>query len=98
MEALADAAEAADLMRYACDQMEANKGFVVEMGVDPLKGYKAANLSKLKPYGVWVIISPFNFPAALTAGPVGAALVAGNAGGFQPAEDTPWTSRLPDAW
>ena len=32
MEALADASEAADLMRYACDQMEANNGFVVPMG------------------------------------------------------------------
>ena len=94
MEALADAAEAADLMRYACDQMEANKGFTIKMGVDPLKGYKATNLSKLKPYGVWVVISPFNFPAALTAGPMGAALVAGNAVVYKPAEDTPWTSRL----
>ncbi len=94
MEALADAAEAADLMRYACDQMEANKGFTVKMGVDPLKGYMATNISKLKPYGVWVVISPFNFPAALTAGPIGAALVAGNTVVYKPAEDTPWTSRL----
>lgn len=94
MEALADAAEAADLMRYACDQMEANDGFVVKMGVDPLKGYKASNISKLKPYGVWVVISPFNFPAALTGGPMGAALVAGNTVVYKPAEDTSWTSRL----
>jgi 1-pyrroline-5-carboxylate dehydrogenase len=94
MEALADAAEAADLMRFACDQMEQNEGFVVKMGVDPLKGYKATNYSHLKPYGVWVVISPFNFPAALTGGPVGAALVAGNTVVYKPAEDTPWTSRL----
>ncbi|MEX1247291.1 MAG: aldehyde dehydrogenase family protein [Anaerolineales bacterium] len=94
MEALADAAETADLMRYACDQMEANNGFVVKMGQDPLKGYKASNVSKLKPYGVWVVISPFNFPAALTGGPVGAALVAGNTVVYKPAEDTSWTSRL----
>lgn len=94
MEALADVAEAADLMRYASDQMEANDGFVVKMGVDPLSGYKATNISKLKPYGVWVVISPFNFPAALTAGPIGAALVAGNTVVYKPAEDTSWTSRL----
>jgi 1-pyrroline-5-carboxylate dehydrogenase len=94
MEALADAAESADLMRYACDQMEANKGFTVKMGNDPLKGYQATNISKLKPYGVWVVVSPFNFPAALTAGPMGAALVAGNTVVYKPAEDTPWTSRL----
>lgn len=94
MEALADAAEAADLMRYACDQMEANDGFVVKMGKDPLKGYEATNISRLKPYGVWLVISPFNFPAALTGGPMGAALVGGNTVVIKPAEDTPWTSRL----
>ncbi len=94
MEAIADAAEAADLMRYACDQMEANKGFRVQMGKDPLIGYTATNYSVLKPYGVWVVISPFNFPGALTGGPVGAALVAGNTVVMKPATDTPWTARL----
>ncbi len=94
MEALGDIAEAADLMRYACDQMELNKGYVVKMGRDPLKGYRASNTSVLRPYGVWLVISPFNFPAALTAGPVGAALVAGNTVVMKPATDTPWTVRL----
>lgn len=94
MEALADAAEAAALMQYACDQMEAHDGFIVEMGKDPLKGFDARNISKLKPYGVWVVISPFNFPAALTGGPFGTALVAGNTVVYKPAHDTPWTSRL----
>lgn len=94
MEALGDIAEAADLIRYACDQMEENGGFIVKMGKDPLKGYEARNLSVLRPYGVWVVISPFNFPAALTGGPVGAALVAGNSVVMKPATDTPWTVRL----
>jgi 1-pyrroline-5-carboxylate dehydrogenase len=94
MEALGDIAEAADLMRYSCDQMELNKGYVVKMGRDPLKGYRASNTSVLRPYGVWLVISPFNFPAALTGGPVGAALVAGNTVVMKPATDTPWTVRL----
>jgi 1-pyrroline-5-carboxylate dehydrogenase len=94
MEAIGDIAEAADLMRYACDQLEENRGFVVKMGRDPLKGYRPSNTSVLRPYGVWVVISPFNFPAALTAGPVGAALVAGNTVVMKPATDTPWTVRL----
>lgn len=94
MEALADVAEAADLIRYACDQLEANHGYVVTMGKDPLVGYEASNTSVLRPYGVWLVISPFNFPAALTAGPAGAALVAGNAIVMKPASDTPWTVRL----
>jgi 1-pyrroline-5-carboxylate dehydrogenase len=94
MEALGDAAEAADLIRYACGQIEANDGFVKKMGEDPLQGYKATNYSILRPYGVWLIISPFNFPAALTGGPAGAALAAGNTIVIKPASDTPWTSLL----
>ncbi len=58
-EALGDVAETADLFRYNCDRMEANHGFMVEMGRDPLSGYQAANHSVLRPYGVWVVISPF---------------------------------------
>jgi 1-pyrroline-5-carboxylate dehydrogenase len=94
MEALGDVAETADLFRYACDRMEANQGFVVELGRDPLVGYESTNVSVLKPYGVWVVISPFNFPSALTGGPTGAALVAGNTVVIKPATDTPWTARL----
>jgi 1-pyrroline-5-carboxylate dehydrogenase len=94
MEALGDAAEAVELIRYACYQMEKNDGFVVEMGRDPLPGYRATNVSVLRPHGVWLVISPFNFPAALTAGPVGAALLTGNTVVIKPASDTPWTARL----
>jgi 1-pyrroline-5-carboxylate dehydrogenase len=93
-EGLGDAAETADLIRYACDQVEAHKGFVYEMGHDPLVGFKADNTSVLRPYGVWLVISPFNFPCALTGGPVGAALAAGNTVVMKPATDTPWTARL----
>ncbi len=94
MEALGDVAETAELIRYACDQMEVNKGYRVKMGVDPLVGYEASNTSVLKPYGVWVVISPFNFPAALTGGPSGAALVAGNTLVIKPASVTTWTTAL----
>jgi 1-pyrroline-5-carboxylate dehydrogenase len=94
MEALGDAAETADLIRYACDQINANDGFIKKMGEDPLEGFNAVNYSVLRPYGVWLIISPFNFPAALTGGPAGAAMAAGNTIVIKPASDTPWTSRL----
>ncbi|MGW8250702.1 MAG: aldehyde dehydrogenase family protein [Anaerolineales bacterium] len=94
MEALGDVAETADLIRYACEQMEKNNGFIVKMGVDPLVGYTSTNYSVLRPYGVWLVISPFNFPAALTGGPSGAALVSGNTLVMKPATDTPFTVRL----
>jgi len=94
MEGLGDVAETADLIRYSCDRMEANNGFISPMGSDPLTGYVSRNTSVLKPYGVWLVISPFNFPGALSGGPSGAALVTGNTLVIKPATDTPWTSRL----
>lgn len=94
MESLGDAAETADLIRYSCYQMEKNNGFYVEMGKDPLVGFNATNISVLRPYGVWLVISPFNFPCALTGGPAGAALATGNTIVMKPATDTPWTVRL----
>ncbi len=93
-ESLGDAAETADLIRYACDRMEANQGYISEMNRDPVVGYTSTNTSFLRPYGVWVVISPFNFPCALTGGPAAAALVTGNTLVMKPATDTPWTARL----
>ena len=94
MESLGDAQETADLISYACDQMEKNNGYIQEMGRDPLVGYTATNFSVLRPYGVWLVISPFNFPSALTGGPAGAALVTGNTLIMKPSTDTPWVVRL----
>ena len=94
MESLGDVAETADLVRYSCFQMEKNEGYSVAMGRDPLVGYSSINFSVMRPYGVWLVISPFNFPTALTGGPVGAALVTGNTVVMKPATDTPWVVRL----
>jgi len=94
MESLGDVQETADLMSYAAQMMEENGGFIKEMGKDPLVGYKARNVSLLRPYGVWLVVSPFNFPFALTGGPTGAALVAGNTVVIKPATDTAWIVRL----
>jgi 1-pyrroline-5-carboxylate dehydrogenase len=90
-EALGDVKETADLIDYYCDQMEANDGFV-----RPLlpEGGKGQSRSVLKPYGVWVVVSPFNFPMALTGGPAGAALLAGNTVVIKPASDTPMAGWL----
>ncbi len=94
MEALGDVQESADLMSFSAKMMEENGGFIKEMGRDPLVGYNVTNMSVLRPYGVWLVVSPFNFPLALTAGPTGAALVAGNTVVIKPATDTAWIVRL----
>ena len=94
MESLGDVQETADLIYYSCYQLEKNGGYIVEMGKDPLVGYEARNVSVLRAYGVWLIVSPFNFPFALTGGPMGAALAAGNAVVVKPATDTAWIVRL----
>ena len=94
MESLGDVQETADLMYFSAQMMEENEGFIKSMGKDPLTGYDATNVSVLRPYGVWLVVSPFNFPFALTGGPTGAALVAGNTVVIKPATDTAWIVRL----
>lgn len=94
MEAIGDAVETADLIRYACDQLEKNNGFEMDMNPDPYEGFVSKNRSVMRPYGVWLVISPFNFPGALTGGPAGAAMVAGNTVIMKPATDTPLTPYL----
>ena len=94
MEALGEVQEAADLILYGAQLMEDKQGFIVEMADDPIEGFVSKNRSVLKPYGVWLVISPFNFPTALAAGPVGNALVAGNTVVLKPASDTSWGATL----
>lgn len=94
MESLGEAQETADLIRWYCDQMEAHDGFARALPADPLPGFAIDNRSVLKPYGVWAVIAPFNFPLALTGGPAGAALVAGNTVVCKSASATPWSGRL----
>jgi 1-pyrroline-5-carboxylate dehydrogenase len=88
LEAMGDAEESADLIDYYCGQVEEADGFVRPMArITPVE----RNTDVLRPYGVFACIAPFNFPLALSAGMSSAALVAGNAVVYKPAEDTPWT-------
>lgn len=75
LEALGDVQETAELIRWNCDEMEKHDGFRT-----PMSGLGAAGdyYDVMRPYGVWGVISPFNFPLALSGGPSSGALVAGN--------------------
>ena len=91
LEAMGDAEESADLIDYYCQQMVDADGFVRQMAqITPVE----RNTDVLRPYGVFACIAPFNFPLALSAGMSSAALVAGNAVVYKPAEDTPWTGLM----
>jgi 1-pyrroline-5-carboxylate dehydrogenase len=86
LECVGDVEESADLIEYYCDEVERHNGFTTTLGT---LGPHEENSSVLRPYGVWAVISPFNFPLALAAGPAGGALVAGNTVVFKPASATP---------
>ncbi len=86
LECVGDVEESADLIEYYCDQVAQHDGFNMKLGA---LGPNEENASVLRPYGVWAVISPFNFPLALAAGPSGGALVAGNTVVFKPASATP---------
>ena len=86
LECVGDVEESADLIEYYCQQVETHQGFETRLGV---LGPGEENFSVMRPYGVWAVISPFNFPLALAAGPAGGALVAGNTVVFKPASTTP---------
>jgi 1-pyrroline-5-carboxylate dehydrogenase len=89
LEAMGDVQETADLMSYYCDQVEEHRGY--EMPMQRLSE-KEDNRDVLRPFGVWVIISPFNFPMALSGGPSSGALLGGNTVVLKPATDTPLTA------
>jgi RHH-type proline utilization regulon transcriptional repressor/proline dehydrogenase/delta 1-pyrroline-5-carboxylate dehydrogenase len=76
--------EAVDFCRYYADQAEARLATQVLPGPTG-----ESNELHLHGRGVFVCISPWNFPLAIFAGQVVAALVAGNAVAAKPAEQTP---------
>lgn len=94
MEALGEVQETADFFNLYADDFVAHNSFDHLLPDDPLPDFRSHNRSVMKPYGVWVVIAPYNFPFALTGGPVAAALITGNTVVFKSASDTPWSGRL----
>src|SRR5207249_1754515 len=61
-EAMADIDEAVDLLRWYATEMIRNQGYEHTMG-QFFPGESARAM--LKPYGVWAVVAPFNFPFAI---------------------------------
>ncbi|HEY0838465.1 MAG TPA: aldehyde dehydrogenase family protein [Azospirillum sp.] len=81
LEAIGEAEEAVDLIRYYCDEMERHGGFH-----RPLKRAFANEETSdvLRPLGVFAVVAPFNFPLALSVNMTTAALLAGNTVVYKP--------------
>ena len=89
-DAVAEVREAVDFMRYyAC---RAESDFETPMRQDGPTG--ESNDLSLHGRGVFVCISPWNFPLAIFMGQVSAALLAGNAVLAKPAEQTPRIAKM----
>jgi 1-pyrroline-5-carboxylate dehydrogenase len=90
-ESILEVQEAVDLITTYAGHMESNDGYVVA-----LASFVAdeRNTDVLRPYGVFAVIAPFNFPAALSIGMAASALIAGNTVVFKPSEETPWTGAI----
>lgn len=89
-EAIAEVRETVELIRYYCRQTELNHGFTMVMS----NGGAEHTRTLLRPYGVWAIVSPFNFPLALAAGMAAGALLGGNTVIFKPASRAPLAGYL----
>jgi RHH-type proline utilization regulon transcriptional repressor/proline dehydrogenase/delta 1-pyrroline-5-carboxylate dehydrogenase len=76
--------EAADFCRYYA--MQARRSLIPELMPGPTG---ETNELRYRGRGVFVCISPWNFPLAIFTGQIAAALVAGNAVVAKPAEQTP---------
>jgi RHH-type proline utilization regulon transcriptional repressor/proline dehydrogenase/delta 1-pyrroline-5-carboxylate dehydrogenase len=88
-DALSEVREAADFCRYYAAQAH------TALAPQPMPGPTGeSNELRYRGRGVFVCISPWNFPLAIFLGQVSAALAAGNAVVAKPAEQTPLVAAL----
>jgi len=89
IESIGDVDETIDFMRFYALQLEKNDGFCKHT-FHPNPHEKTQTI--MKPYGVWGIIAPFNFPSAIAIGMTTGALITGNTAVLKPASDAPLSS------
>jgi 1-pyrroline-5-carboxylate dehydrogenase len=85
-ESIGEIEEGGDLVEEYANQVELNNGFERMLeSLDPAEN----NRSILRPFGVFAVLAPFNFPHALSAGMSAGAMAAGNTVVYKPASLTP---------
>ncbi len=102
-ESVGEVDEAIDFMNYYANELEANKGYTRKTSQEKSTakvsaGFQGAPSSReekvtisLKPYGVWGIIAPFNFPVSIGMGMSAGAMIAGNTVVFKPSSSDSMT-------
>lgn len=94
-ESIGEVDEGIDFMRYYSNELELNKGYVRKTALQQSKkqvdsGFQGAPSSAekvtilLKPYGVFSVIAPFNFPISISIGMSTGAMITGNTVVFKP--------------
>ncbi len=87
-EAMGDVDEAIDFMRYYALNLIENQGFSKFTGT---AYYGEDSKSVMKPYGVFLVVAPFNF-FSITVGMVSGPLIVGNSVILKPSSDIPLSS------
>ena len=85
-EAMADVDEAIDFLDFYAREFTRSDGYQFDTG-EPTPGQHTTNL--LRPYGVFGVVAPFNFPVAILVGMSTGALLTGNTAVVKPASATP---------
>ncbi|MGO1543322.1 MAG: aldehyde dehydrogenase family protein [Gulosibacter sp.] len=85
-----EGAEIYDMLKHLLEYAEVPGAFKDERAADP-SGMN--NDSVLKPYGVFGVIVPFNYPIVQGAGPAIGALIAGNGVVVKTSQHAPWSGQ-----
>lgn len=94
-ESVGEVDEAIDFLDYYSYEMEKNKGYSAKRKTEESKAKVSAGFqgapggseqiyNLMKPYGVFGVIAPFNFPISISTGMSAAALITGNTVVFKP--------------
>lgn len=91
VEALGEADEILDMVAYYCSEIERHDGYRTPLNrALPTE----STVSILRPLGVFAVIAPFNYPAALLIGMTTGALVTGNTVVMKASEGCSLTARI----
>ncbi len=94
-ESVGEVDEAIDFLNYYASEMERNKGYLVKKRIEGSNSKVSAGFQgapgreerisiQMKPYGVFGVIAPFNFPISISVGMATGALITGNTVVFKP--------------